>query len=93
MTADRITQRVVAFFHETLAQDITGTSVDLIRAGVLDSLAFVELVLFLEQEFAVSVPLDEFELDNFRTVKIIAAFIEMHQAKPDLPANDSGVVA
>jgi acyl carrier protein len=41
---------------------------DLIDGGHLDSLALVELLAALEQEFAIEIPLDEIELDRIRTL-------------------------
>lgn len=93
MSGDAVVQRLLGFFHETLAQDVTGPEVDLIEADVLDSLAFVELVLFLEQEFGLAVPLDEFELENFRTIQMIAEFIRSRGPRLRLAANGDEMMA
>jgi acyl carrier protein len=46
-----------------------------VEEGILDSLAFVELLVCLEQEFAVQVPMDSVEIDNFRSIAKIAEFV------------------
>ena len=65
--------RVASFFSETLHIDVPLPGMDLVRTGVLDSLALVELILFVEQEFRFEVPLDE--IDHFRSIESIAALI------------------
>ena len=48
---------------------------DLIEAGLLDSLALVTLIVALEDEFAVALPLDDFDVDRFRSVDAMSAFL------------------
>jgi acyl carrier protein len=52
----------------------------LLESGILDSLALLNLLVFLEEEF--KVPVDEFELipENFNTVNAICAYIRSWQA-------------
>jgi acyl carrier protein len=68
-------QRITRWFLEGLHLDIPSPETDLFETGVLDSLGFVELMLHLEQEFGVKLTLEEVELDNFRSVERIAAFL------------------
>lgn len=42
---------------------------------MLDSLGFVELVLHLERKFGITIALDHVEIDNFRSIATIAAFV------------------
>jgi acyl carrier protein len=51
----------------------------LLETGILDSLALLRLLVFLEQEFNVQV--DDFELipDNFNTIDAICIYILSHQ--------------
>jgi peptidyl carrier protein len=41
--------------------------------GVLDSLALADLMVFIEQRFALSVPIEAITPGNFRTLRTIAA--------------------
>jgi len=52
----------------------------LLEAGILDSLSLLRLLVFVEEEFQVSV--DEFELipENFNSVNAICAYIRAWQA-------------
>ena len=75
--ADRATvkRRIVDWFLQTLHLEIPSTETDLFETGVLDSLAFVELVLHLEQEFGVKITLEQVEIDNFKSVERIATLL------------------
>jgi acyl carrier protein len=70
--------KVGTFFSERLNVSVSSYDADLFETGILDSLTFVDLVLYLEQEFDVRVGGDELELENFRSVEKIAAFAAAH---------------
>jgi acyl carrier protein len=75
-----LTNELMALFAEQLAMEVPSASTDLIDAGLLDSVKFVELLLCLEQRFGVCVALDELEIDYFRSVRAIAALVAQHKA-------------
>jgi len=80
--ATTVQRRIARWFLESLNLEIPSPETDLFETGVLDSLAFVELMLHLEQEFAVKITLEEVEIDNFRSVERIAAFLNGGGATP-----------
>lgn len=51
----------------------------LLESGILDSLALLSLLVFLEKEFSISV--DDFEVipENFNTVDAICAYVRCRQ--------------
>ena len=53
----------------------------LLESGILDSLALLALLIFLEEQFAIS--MDEFEVipENFSTIDAICAYIRSLQGK------------
>jgi acyl carrier protein len=55
---------------------VPSTDYDLMASGLLDSLALVELLLALEQEFRLPISMGDLEFENFRSVAAIAAFVE-----------------
>ena len=67
--------RVLRVFSGPLNLDIPSDDTDLFEAGVLDSLAFVELLLNLEREFGVATSLEDLELDNFRSITRLVEFV------------------
>jgi D-alanine--poly(phosphoribitol) ligase subunit 2 len=85
MTWNRgIAARLAAIFPDVLHVDAPEMDADLFESGIMDSLAFVELLLRIEQEFGVSVSVDDLELDNFRTIERMAAFVETRATAPPL---------
>jgi len=68
-------QRITRLFVEHLNVDIASFDTDLLNTGIVDSLQFVELLLRLENEFGLTVSLDDLEIDFFRSIDTIAAFV------------------
>jgi acyl carrier protein len=48
----------------------------LLESGLLDSMAIVKLVGFIEERFGVQLGDDEFDPDHFETLTTIAAMVE-----------------
>jgi D-alanine--poly(phosphoribitol) ligase subunit 2 len=74
------TDRVAAIFSEVLNRDVPSVDTDLFESGVLDSLAFVELLLQLEREYGVTTSVEDLDADNFRTIACIAQFVAARTA-------------
>lgn len=51
----------------------------LMDSNILDSVAFLNLVMFLEEEFGVTVPDSDLTRDTFETVDSIAAYVRRRQ--------------
>ncbi len=67
--------RITAIFEGRLGILVPAADADLFSTGSLDSLSFINLLLHLESEFNVSIPLEKLDLEQFSTVNRIAAFI------------------
>jgi methoxymalonate biosynthesis acyl carrier protein len=78
--ANFLRERIASLFSRTLNLDVPSVESDLFDSGVLDSLAFVDLLLALEREFGVTTSLEDLELDNFRSIARIADFVEARAA-------------
>jgi acyl carrier protein len=57
------------------AKDLTSSD-SLLEKGLLDSMALVKLIAFLEERFGIVLGDDEFDPDNFETIEAIAKLIE-----------------
>jgi acyl carrier protein len=69
---DPIEQRLVQLFSDKLDADVAGRDVDLLDTGVVDSLTIVDLLLYIEQEFRLALPMEELDADDFRSIAAIA---------------------
>jgi acyl carrier protein len=76
VSTEAVTDRVQRLFVETLNVDVPSPDTDLIEGGLLDSLALVELLFALEREFAVTIALENLDIDVFRSIRTIAEFVE-----------------
>ncbi len=61
-------------FRDSLELDVE-VDTDVIAGGMLDSLAFVQLLLALEEEFGMKVDLADLELDDFNSVASVARLV------------------
>jgi methoxymalonate biosynthesis acyl carrier protein len=73
--SNKLAQQISALFSEKLHLEVPSPDTDLIDTGLVDSLTFVEFLAQLEQEFGVHVSLDDLDLNHFRTLAGITAFV------------------
>ena len=74
-----VAEIVLSIFREELDIEIPGHDVDVIEAGLLDSLGLVTLVFEIEQRCGVSIPFETLEVDDFRTVRSIVGLVDAHR--------------
>ena len=78
-----IEQTVEKFVVEELIVGGSDTKLDpdqsLVSSGVIDSLAILRLITFIEETFGVTVEDDEVVPENFETINVIKAFVEAKQ--------------
>lgn len=73
-----VCRKIAGLFMQELDINVPSTDTDLIDTGLLNSLVFIELLLQLEQNFQIQISLQDFEIDDFRSIKNIAEFV-LHQ--------------
>ena len=69
---DQLQQKITAIFAERFETRFESDDVDLLETGLVDSVKIVELVLEIEQRFGVSLPFEELEIEDFRTIPRLA---------------------
>jgi acyl carrier protein len=74
--------RIGRLFLEKLHVEVPSTDTDLFESGVLDSLGFVELMVQIEEEFGITVSLDDVGIDRFRSIGRIAQFVASRSPSP-----------
>ena len=70
--------QISAFFAEKLSVEVSSIDTDLIRTGILDSLALVELLTYIEKEFGTEISLDNVEIEDFHSIARIAEYVDTH---------------
>jgi acyl carrier protein len=75
------TDRIIHLLSERVHVEVPSADTDLMESGLLDSLMLVELMSSLEEQFDVHISFDEVEIDNFRSVRRIAEFVNQ-RSKP-----------
>jgi len=79
MTAETIRETVTSFLAQFINVDVDDDE-DLFASGLVNSLFAMQLVLFVEKEFAVKVENEDLDYDNFRTMNAIVGFIQRKTA-------------
>lgn len=69
-------KQIADIVRDVLQIEVASPDDDLLATGLFDSLAIVSLIAEIEVVLGYELPLDEFDVDSFRTVGRIAAFVE-----------------
>jgi D-alanine--poly(phosphoribitol) ligase subunit 2 len=72
---DTITDQLTDLVRDRLGVEVPAPDTDLVAEGLLDSLALVTLIVGIEDTFGCRLPLDDFDIDRFRSVAAMAAFL------------------
>lgn len=73
--SERIRNFVVGRFPLARRQELRSSD-DLLNSGIIDSLGILDLVVFLEQEFTISVQDEELGPENFCSIDCLTLFVE-----------------
>lgn len=73
-----IQQDLIGFITEELMNSTQDVHPDdsLIGDGLIDSLAMLRLVSFLEEKYGIMVPPEDFTIEHFRTVNLLSGYVE-----------------
>ena len=77
--------RIIRLLSERVNVEAPSADTDLMESGLLDSLTLVELMSSLEEQFGVHISFDEIEIDNFRSARRIAEFVNQ-RSRPQAAA-------
>jgi len=69
-------QRIRAFLNKYLSDTSIGEDENIFEIGLVNSLFAMQLVSFLEGEFDIAISNDELDIDNFKSINVIAAFVD-----------------
>lgn len=84
MTEDRIEDRVRRMLVRRLFLKIAPENIEedksLMDTYGVDSVSLLELVVASEEEFGITIPDEEFDIEHFKTVAALAAFVRTRLA-------------
>lgn len=69
-------ERIAGFLAPRLRGKTLGDDDDIFALGYVNSLFAVQLLKFIEREFAVTLEPDDLDFDNFRTLAAMVALVE-----------------
>ena len=72
-------QRIQAIFSDSLLRKVDSPKTDLLETGILDSMALVDLLLNVEQQFGVTIDVVDLDLENLRSIEKIAELVTKRQ--------------
>lgn len=67
--------RVRSLLAKVIDLELVSDDVDLLESGRIDSLALVELIFAIEEEFGVELALEQLDPEHFRTVDAIVRLV------------------
>jgi acyl carrier protein len=73
--SEAMKSRIRAFVLGYVKDDELEDDENMFELGYVNSLFAMQLVLFVEKEFGISVPREELKLSNFQSVDAIAALV------------------
>jgi acyl carrier protein len=77
---DTTTGQISAFIRARFPDAEFDDTVDIFSLGFINSLFALELVMFVEKTYALTVPDEDLVLANFRTVAAIGALVQRRRA-------------
>ena len=74
-------QKVIENFilEKFLDNDARGLTLETDLSGILDSMSFLKLIDFLESEFTIEIPPNEFYVENFENINKIILLVKRVQ--------------
>jgi methoxymalonate biosynthesis acyl carrier protein len=76
VTRDATAERLRDILARTVGTDVPDPETDLVQLGLLDSLALVELLVAVEQEFSITFAPDELEIERFRSLRALGDLVD-----------------
>lgn len=80
--SETVQNQILTFIRERYPQAEISESEDIFQLGFVNSLFAMELVMFVEKTFAITIPNDELRIDNFRTATAMAELVQRRSPAP-----------
>ncbi len=76
LTDTDLVKQIRLIFATELSIEIPEDDTDLLDSGLIDSLTMVDLLAHLENRYGFTVDMDSLDIEFFRTLKSIAAYVQ-----------------
>jgi acyl carrier protein len=76
--------QIIRLLSEKVHVEAPSADSDLMESGLLDSLTLVELMASLEERFGIHISFDDIEIDNFRSARSIAEFVNQRSSPQEV---------
>jgi len=70
-----VNDQLIDLVRDRLGVEVPSSDTDLVADGLIDSLALVTMIVGIEDTFGCRLPLDDFDIERFRSVDAMAAFL------------------
>src|SRR3954471_23651127 len=77
-TTDSFAREIQRILADKLLVDVDSPDADLLQGGYLDSVALVQLLMEVEERFGIKLPIEELEIEDFRSVRSLARLVASH---------------
>jgi methoxymalonate biosynthesis acyl carrier protein len=84
--SDTVKNQILAFVRGRYPQAEIDEGQDIFSLGFVNSLFAMELVMFIEKTFGITIPNDELRIDNFRTANSMAELVDRLSATTSIGA-------
>jgi methoxymalonate biosynthesis acyl carrier protein len=81
-----VNNQILAFVRGRYPQAEIDEAQDIFSLGFVNSLFAMELVMFIEKTFGITIPNDELRIDNFRTANSMAELVDRLSATTSIGA-------
>ena len=68
-----VNDQLIDLVRDRLGVEVPSSDTDLVADGLIDSLALVTLIVGIEDTFGCRLPLDDFDIERFRSVDAMAS--------------------
>ncbi len=77
-----MTKKILAYIQEDLlnGSETIAAEDDLLTSGLLDSMAVMKLITFVEEEFKTAIPPEDMTIEHFMSVETIQAYLQSRNA-------------
>ncbi len=88
-----LSREIQALLSSKLSVRVESADAELLESGLLDSMTLVQLILALEREYKLDLPVHELEIESFSTVGRIAELVSSRARAQAAAASRSGSTA